>query len=77
MRKLSFTEEQIVGMLQGYATGAKVSDLYRKHGMSDAALYTWKSTYRFQRCEPQKLTWNKANHLLWSHSGLKTLPDNR
>ena len=45
MRKSGFTEEQIVGILREYAAGAKVSELCRKHGMSDATLYKWKAKY--------------------------------
>ena len=45
MRKSRFTEEQIVRIIQEYATGAKVSELCRTHGMSDATFYTWKAKY--------------------------------
>ena len=45
MRKSRFTEKQIFGILQEYAAGAKVSELCRKHGMSDATLYKWKAKY--------------------------------
>jgi putative transposase len=36
---------QIVGILQEYAAGAKVAELCRKPGMSDATLYKWKAKY--------------------------------
>ena len=45
MRKSRFAEERIVGILQEYTAEAKVSDLCRKHGMSDATLYKWKTKY--------------------------------
>ncbi len=45
MRKSRFSEEQIVGIIQEFAAGAKASELCRRHGMSDATFYKWKSKY--------------------------------
>ncbi len=45
MRKSRFNEEQIVGIIQEYAAGARVSELCRRHGMSDATFYKWKAKY--------------------------------
>jgi|TARA_R110000744_G_C19287146_1_gene554262 putative transposase len=45
MRKSRFNEEQIVRIIQEYAAGAKVSELCRKHGMSDATFYKWRTKY--------------------------------
>jgi len=45
MKKKRFTEEQIIGILQENAAGAKAGDLGRKHGVSEATIYNWKSKY--------------------------------
>ena len=43
MKRSRYTEEQIIGILQEQEAGAAVAELCRKHGMSDATFYTWKS----------------------------------
>ena len=45
MKKKRFSEEQIIGVLKEGAAGAKVSELCRKHGISDATFYNWKAKY--------------------------------
>ncbi|MGY3134155.1 putative transposase [Bradyrhizobium sp. USDA 4501] len=45
MRKGSFTEEQIIGVLKEHAAGMSASDLCRKHDISDATFYKWRSRY--------------------------------
>ena len=40
-----YTEEQIIAVLREGEAGAKVADLCRKHGMSDATYYNWKAKY--------------------------------
>lgn len=45
MKARQYTEEQIIQVLKEGETGAKVADLCRKYGMSDATYYNWKSKY--------------------------------
>ena len=41
--KKRFTEEHIIQVLKEHGAGAKVTDICRKHGVSDATLYKWKA----------------------------------
>ena len=45
MKRIRFTEEQIIANLREHEAGAKTADLARKHGISEATLYNWKATY--------------------------------
>jgi putative transposase len=45
LKAKQYTEEQIVAVLKEGEAGAKVSDLCRKYGMSDATYYHWKARY--------------------------------
>lgn len=45
MKRSRFSETQIVSILKEADAGAKVKDLCRKHGISDAMYYNWKSKY--------------------------------
>ncbi|PDT25785.1 IS3 family transposase [Rhizobium sp. L9] len=45
MKKQRYTEEQIIAVLKEQEAGAKVAELCRKHGISDATFYNWKAKY--------------------------------
>jgi hypothetical protein len=44
MKTRKYTEEQIIAVLREREAGAKVVNLYRKYGMSDAT-FNWKAKY--------------------------------
>jgi putative transposase len=45
MKQGRFSEEQIIAVLKEAEAGAKVTELCRRHGISDAAFYTWRKKY--------------------------------
>jgi putative transposase len=45
MKKSRFTEDQIIGVLKEHQAGIPTADLCRKHGISDATFYNWRSRY--------------------------------
>lgn len=45
MRKSRFSESQIVAVLKEGEAGLAVAELCRKHGISTATYYQWKSKY--------------------------------
>ena len=45
MKRKRFTEEQIIRILKEHELGTKTADLCRKHGISEATFYNWKSKF--------------------------------
>ena len=45
MKAKRYTEEQIIAVLKEGEAGAKIADLCRRYGMSEASYYNWKAKY--------------------------------
>jgi len=45
MKKSRFTETQIIGIIKEADAGMPIKETCRKHGISDATYYNWKSKY--------------------------------
>lgn len=50
MKRNRFTDEQIIGILKEREAGRSVSELCRKHGVSDASIYKWKAKFGAWTC---------------------------
>lgn len=45
MKKVRFTETQIISILKQQEAGMSVKELAREHGISEATFYNWKAKY--------------------------------
>jgi putative transposase len=45
MRKSRFSDEQIIGILKEHQAGLSAVELCRRHGISDATFYKWRSRF--------------------------------
>jgi len=45
MKRSRFSEERIIGILKEHQAGLSAAELCRKHGISDATFYNWRSKY--------------------------------
>ncbi len=45
MKRSKFTEEQIIAILREQEAGSTTAEVCRRHGISSATFYAWKSKY--------------------------------
>ena len=58
MKKTKFTESQILAILKEADSGQKISDVARKHSISEATIYNWRTKYSgmatSKKCQKKK-----------------------
>lgn len=69
MKKIKFTETQIIGILNEQQQGIKVAEICRKHGISDATFYSWKNKYSGMTVDELK----RLKELEYENSRLKKM----
>lgn len=69
MKKIRFTETQILNILKEQEQGQKISEICRKHGISDATFYNWKSKYSGMTAQELK----RLKELEYENSRLKRM----
>ncbi len=69
MKRSRFTEEQVFAILKEGEAGGTVKEVCRRHGVSPATYYKWKSKYG--GLEPSEL--KRMKDLEQEHSKLKQL----
>jgi putative transposase len=50
MKRIRFTEEQIIAVLREHEAGMRTADLARKHGVSEATLYAGRPNTAGWKC---------------------------
>ena len=45
MKRKSYSEEQIIGMLKEHEAGLSIDEVVRKHGIAHSTFHRWKSKY--------------------------------
>ena len=72
MRKSRFSDEQIIGILREQESGRPTAGVCRKHGVSGATLYKWKSKFggldvsdakRLKALEGERASGGRVTHL--------------
>ena len=69
MKKSRFSETQIIEILKECDAGMKVSEVCRKHGISQPTYYNWKSKYGGMSASELK----RVKELEYEHARLKKM----